>query len=373
MMKVLLCSPYDDGKSIHSGGIALWAKNLKSYYESLGDSAGVELSILPCNRSYYTNLNDSVFSRLIGGTRDYMGIVRSLNALLKKQHYDVVHICTSASFGLLRDLLFLKVIRRMHSHSVIHLRFGRIPELSKTRNWEWKLLNRVIAKSDKAVVIDKESYRTVIEAGFQNVQYLPNPLQEKTLQLINENTMVTRIPRSILFVGHVIPSKGVCELVQAAKFFPNIQLTIAGLVEEDMKKQLFQLAGENSANWLTLSGHMGYEETIKQMLSCDIFVLPSYTEGFPNVILEAMACGCAIIATDVGAIPEMLEDENGRHFGLLVKPKDKDGLKSAMEKMLNDETLCNECRVNARQRVIKRYSMSQIWMKMVAIWSELKQ
>lgn len=373
MIKVLLCSPFDDGDAIHSGGIALWAKNLKLYYESLSGGAEIDLSILPCNRSYYTNLNDSFVSRIIGGVRDYLRIVFQLNSLLKKERYDVVHICTSASYGLLRDILFLKVIKRRRSHSVIHYRFGRIPELSKSRNWEWKLIERVSSKSDRIVVIDRDSYKTLKAEGFNHVRYLPNPLQEKTLELIENNAALTRIPRSILFVGHVIPSKGIFELVEAVKSIPDVKLTIAGLAEEDIKNKLLELAGEGSETWLTLLGHVGYEETIKQMLSCEVFALPSYTEGFPNVILEAMACGCAIVATEVGAIPEMLEDENDKHYGLLIKPQDAEGLKNAIQKLLGDEAFCKESRVNAKQRVVNRYSMPQIWKKMVTIWSELNQ
>lgn len=367
-MKVLLCSPFDDGNPIHTGGIALWAKNLKSYYESLNDKNGLELDILSCNRSYYINLSDSLFSRLKGGVRDYLSKVRELRALLKKQHYEVVHVCTSASLGLLRDLLFLRAIRKNHSRSVIHFRFGRIPELSKKRNWEWMLLKMVVSKADRVIVIDSQSLHTLENKGFDNVVYLPNPLQEKTLELIEKNKGMERQTGSILFVGHVIPSKGTQELVQAVKSCEGLRLLFAGLVEEEDRDSLVNLAGKGSENWLSFLGHVGYEETIRQMLSCDVFVLPSYTEGFPNVILEAMACGCAIIATTVGAIPEMLEEEEGGHYGLLVKPKDVEELKFALRKITDDVILKNECSKNARKRVSEKYSMDRIWNDMVNEW-----
>ena len=112
------------------------------------------------------------------------------------------------------------------------------------------------------------------------------------------------------------------------------------------------------------------EKTINEMLSCDVFVLPTYTEGFPNVILESMACGCAIVTTPVGAIPEMLEEENGKRYGILVEPKKAQELKEGIEAMLNDETLKAECRKNVQQRVNERYNIDAVWRQMLNIWTE---
>ena len=108
------------------------------------------------------------------------------------------------------------------------------------------------------------------------------------------------------------------------------------------------------------------------MCQCDIFVLPTYTEGFPNVILESMACGCAIVTTPVGAIPEMLEEENGKHYGLMVEPRNVEQLKSSIEKMLSDIDYKNECRTNVQQRVNERYNIDSVWRQMVDVWRGLE-
>ena len=106
------------------------------------------------------------------------------------------------------------------------------------------------------------------------------------------------------------------------------------------------------------------------MCQCDVFVLPTYTEGFPNVILESMACGCAIVATPVGAIPEMLEEENNNHYGVMVEPRNVEQLKAGIEKMLSDVDFKNECRANVQQRVIERYNIDSVWRQMTGIWKE---
>ena len=113
---------------------------------------------------------------------------------------------------------------------------------------------------------------------------------------------------------------------------------------------------------------MPYTDVIKEMQKCDIFVLPTYTEGFPNVILESMAAGCAIISTPVGAIPQMLEDDGDGKYGLLVEPRNVQQLHDAIEHLLNDEALKQEMRQNVQRRVNERYNIDVVWSKMLKIW-----
>ena len=113
---------------------------------------------------------------------------------------------------------------------------------------------------------------------------------------------------------------------------------------------------------------VSFKETILEMKSCDIFVLPTYTEGFPNVILESMACGCPIIASRVGAIPEMLEEEEGRHYGILIDPQNEMFLRNAILTLLSNDNLKVECGNNARKRVYTRYNIQTISNQLIKTW-----
>ena len=113
------------------------------------------------------------------------------------------------------------------------------------------------------------------------------------------------------------------------------------------------------------------EEVTKNMLTCSVFVLPTYTEGFPNVIIESMACACPIVTTDVGAIPEMLDIENERVYGILVKPKQVLELRDSILWVLNNEKLAIDMGKRAQERVNELYSMPKVWRQMTNIWIDL--
>lgn len=363
-MRVLLASPQGN----ISGGIARWTKHVLQYYSSLTQK-DIELEWFDTARSVNICEGMSTVQRILLGIKDYAQTIKKLKKKVSSKKFDVLHLTTSASWGLIKDLFFIRIARRNGIKTAVHFRFGRTPELSVKRNWEWKLLCRVVSASDVAVFIDKASYSTMQNLGFRNVKLLPNPITPRVFELVEKIGDVAKHNREVLFVGHCLKAKGVFELVQACKMIGNVKVKMVGSVSEDLRNELLQLA--ENAMQIEIVGEEPYGQIIKDMLQCDVFALPSYTEGFPNVILEAMACGCAIVATDVGAIPEMLEEEDGKMYGLIVKPKNTEQLKMAIEEMFNNQQLKQDCSTNARRRVEERYSMPQVWNQMTYIWNSL--
>ena len=360
-MKILLATPYDGA----IGGIAKWAQHIIGYYNSIEEKE-CEIDILQMNRKSFTNIN-SAFKRAYYGICDYHSFLVKEEDMVKAQKYDIFHLASSASISLLKDFAMLRAAKKRGVKTVVHFHFGRIPELSVKKNWEWKMICKVVKLSDTTIVLDKASYDTLHNAGHKNVVLLPNPVAPRVTELIEKTEIAERKERTLLFAGHGIRTKGIYELIEACKQIPNIKLRMIGNIASDVKTELEAMA--ENAEWLDIAGEYPYEKTIAEMLTRDVFVLPTYTEGFPNVILESMACGCAIVTTPVGAIPEMLEEENGKHYGILVAPRNVQELKEGIEAMLNNETLKQECRKNAKQRVNERYNIDAVWKHMVDIWS----
>lgn len=363
-MKVLLAAPASGA----SGGINRWTKHILAYYNSLQNMA-VSLEVFDLARSGFIPDDISLLPRLQLAWKDYITILKGFKAQLKGNKYDVVHITSSAGLGLIRDLLMIRLAHKKGIKAILHFRFGRIPQLFERKNWESRLLERVIRKADHVIVLDQRSFDTLSCCGFNNVSLLPNPIAPKVLEQIDTIGEVGHDAGVVLFIGHCIVTKGVFELVEACRTIPGIRVRMIGAIQDDVRQKLREAA--NHGEWLEIMGEQPYDKVIKEMKTCDVFVLPTYTEGFPNVILEAMACGCAIVTTPVGAIPEMLEEKMGKHYGLLTEPKDVKQLHDAIVRMLEEDSFKSDCRKNVLERVINRYSMPQVWRQLINIWEGL--
>lgn len=359
MNKILLVAPYDGVQ----GGISRWTSHIITHQKNCEECA-YDLVLLPIGRKKFIN-NMPVWHRIWYALIDYSKIIKKYNSEIKK-NYEIVHITTSASFSLFKDIYMLKNARNKGIKSVIHFHFGRIPELAEKNNWEWKLVKKVIRLADKAIVIDQLSYDTLSEYGFKNIEYLPNPVAPIVEKYVAENHDIVRINGQLLFAGHVVKTKGIWELLKACSTLANIHLNVIGRTTPEILQEIEKRYGR--PKWLTILGERPFEDVIKQMMSCDIFVLPTYTEGFPNVILEAMASSCAIISTPVGAIPQMLENDKNGRYGMLVAPKDSKTLARTLQSLLDNEQLKNEMRKNVCKRVSERYNINSVWQKLVSIW-----
>jgi|SRR5690554_159996 len=365
-MRILLCSPLEGAV----GGIQRWTNHILKYYQKNVNPSDIDLDIYSLDRKTSVVTGTSLIKRLISGLREYPALVKGYKNEIIKNQYDIVHITSSASISLLKDIAMLRFARKKGLKSIIHFRFGRIPELLVSKNWEYKLLLKVIRLADIAVVIDQKSYDSLKIIGCSNIQLLPNPVTPEIHQIIERNPNIKRDTRKILFAGHVKETKGVFELIEACKQIENVSVKLIGKVTDEMRAVLLNKINETDS-WLDIAGELEYEDTIKEMMSCGVFVLPTYTEGFPNVILESMACACPIIATSVGAIPEMLSVNEAKHYGICIESKNTEQLKVAINKMLNQPDFARECGENAQERVNTLYSMPIVWTQITNLWKSL--
>jgi len=144
-----------------------------------------------------------------------------------------------------------------------------------------------------------------------------------------------------------------------SKRLKNLQLRIVGDGEmrEELSKRINFL---NLGSYVKILGYVPYHSVKDQLSNASIFVLPSRSEGLPNVLLQAMAAGLPIVATRVGGIPSLIRDgENG----LLVTADDPEELAEAIKKLLMNRDLAERLGRNARktaeeyrvERVVKLY------------------
>jgi glycosyltransferase involved in cell wall biosynthesis len=147
---------------------------------------------------------------------------------------------------------------------------------------------------------------------------------------------------------------------------PDARLTLAGDGAVDRARRVIAEHGlEGSVqvrSWLQPA------QVSELLTEADLLVLPSRNEGQPMAVLEAMAHGLCVVASDVGGIPELVED--GRS-GFLVPPDDVEALVAALRKVLTDDGLRGALGASARQRALEEFDVDVVWRRIDAIYSEV--
>jgi len=150
----------------------------------------------------------------------------------------------------------------------------------------------------------------------------------------------------ILYVGNLFAAKGLVELAMSfgriARERTDVLLVVIG--SGGWRTRFLELIRQqNVVEKVQMLGSLSLHDVSKYMNAADALCLPSYMEGTPNVILEALACNKLIVATGVGGIPELARDDK-RIF--LVQPKDVDSLYSGLTQVLkSDQTRSNQKKI----------------------------
>lgn len=346
------------------GGIAHWTSMVTAYADGRDDANITLVNTAPTWRSFH---NLGIWLRIFGGGIQLVGDVFRLVIALRSRRFDAIHLTTSGHLASVRDAAICRVASWFGVPLVYHIRFGRIPFIAASKGLEWRVLSSVMRRCAAVIAIDSPTFdaiqRHVPEA---NVCQIPNCVNFARLPQAKPVSVETN--RKALFLGWVVSTKGINELCEAwSKLQPkNWTLEIIGPVEQTFKSKLQAKFQSNSIEFLDLLPHA---ESMQRMAQCDLFILPSYTEGFPNAVVEAMALGRPIIATRVGAIPEMLHDD----AGILVEARDTEDLAIAIQRVVSDPSLGARLGARAREKAITLYSLEVVFGSYVSLWKRVSK
>jgi len=189
----------------------------------------------------------------------------------------------------------------------------------------------------------------VIPNGVDVLKYLPG---ERTFkQDIHADFLIT-------YMGRIDPEKNVDELLKVfagLQVPPNFKLAIVG---DGSELDRFRERHGDDARIVFTGWIAADEERVRILQGTDVFVLPSDVEGLSLAMLEAMACGCAVIATDAGADGEALADT-----GILIDPEDVEPqLRLALQILITHPDFAHSLGRRARERAVAHYSLERnIW------------
>ncbi len=373
-LKVLAVTPVPPP---FDGGIATWTHCISKGFEDVVD---LELLFIDTTVRFRRPTNAALIFRLTGGS--YQAIYDSFRTYhyLKKHRPDVLHLCTSAGLATIKDILILRIAKCLGISSVIHYHMGRLPSIIARNGIDWRLTRHAMLSADAVVLLDRES-QTCVEQAVPSIRstILPNMVETDTIDSLGIQPSPVSTPTghlSIVYVGHVIPAKGIRELVTACLQQPrtSLILDIVGPINPNYQMELEEIAAvRDGGKWLRFHGKKNHDEAMRFIGHADIFVLPSYTEGMPNVILEAMSCGRAILSTTVGAIPEMLDIGGPQQCGICVPPRNVNALTNALAKLIDHPEERLALGQIAQQRVREHYSVPAGCAQLLNLWKSVSR
>lgn len=304
--------------------------------------------------------------------------------LFRREGFDIVHSGTPKAGMLCAVAGFLaRVPIRLHTFTgqawvEMH---GAMRLIVKTGDWVTATLN-TFCYADSASQVEfivaegvvKEDKIRVLGSGSLAGVALDRFNLEKWADSTEETIEELNIPsgyKVVTFIGRLTKDKGINELVAAFKMLrkEGIKCILLLIGPEETKDGSLSnaVAGWSDSDIRAI----GYStEPERYLAMTDIFCLPSYREGFPNVMIEAAAMGVPAVGTDiVGVRDTVIEGETG----LLVPPKSVDDLVRALKVLLTDVELCKQMGEKARERACREFSSERVNQAVLDEYVRLRQ
>jgi len=296
-----------------------------------------------------------------------------LTLFLRNHRFEVIHC-----HDLMSNLLGVPAARLAGTEKIISSR--RYLELEWWSGWLRTRVAGLIYRLSHYVVVNSTSIRDLLmqrdHIPGEKIAVLYNGVDIKRFSKVKDEgslpALLSQAPTAIAVVANMYsPIKGHTTLIKAAvevcREFPDVLFALIGDGKERPSVERQVIASGLGENFLFL----GSRHDVPELLGCcDISVLPSDSEGFPNAILEAMAAHLPVIATRVGGVPEVLDDEV---TGLLVPPADPAALSAAILRVLKDQGLRERLAEAGHSLVAERFSFERLTSSLEGLYGKAPQ
>lgn len=301
---------------------------------------------------------------------------RSLREVLHDFNPDLVHAHTATPDGYAGLLLG----RWLQLPTVVSLRGSDINVYPFRDRWTLRMTKRVLRQASRLTAVSEalKSAAESIERPSQPIEvvYTGCDLQGFTFDLqartvLRDQLGISRNDVVLIFIGNVIREKGINELVDAFCTVANADNSLHLVVVGSGKclGHLIQRAESHGVGDRVHSVGPQAHSDIHQWLSAsDVLVLPSWREGLPNVIVEAMACSRPVVATRVGGIPEAVTD---RGTGILVDRGDVGALTQAIRQLVSDVVMREKMGREGQRAVEKRFTWQRNAEQTIQLYREV--
>ena len=345
--KVLVIGEYYRGNA--PGGIAAVLRYCEPYYETL--------KFIPSFRRR---------SRLNKAWYDITAYIRLWLKLLSDRNIEVVHIHTASGGSFFKHSHFVRAAKLLGRKVILHSHSGNFREFYSDSGRREKILGTLNA-ADILTVLSPSWAAFYESIGVETAKI-------RVLNNIVPYPQLSEIPATddrmhLIFLGVISENKGIFELCDMLaghqdEFRSRLELRICGHGEDERLSSFIKESG--IGDFVTFEGFISGDRKIAALNWADAAILPSWWEGMPISLLEAMSYGCALIATPVGGIPEIVIPGGN---GMLVPVHDSEGLYRAVLTLLDSNLRSGMGRRSAE--LIRPHYPDAVIAGLRAIYSEL--
>ena len=306
--------------------------------------------------------------------RIYDSLIRLLTMfrMLVSNKFDFALLFTSDGLGFIEKGVMIIICKKIGIKTILYPRSGLI--VNDVKNLKFQTFLKYVLKNTNVLLTQGESWLEFYKKFITNntiIMVQQNWINLKKYKFENREFQKKNI--NILFLGWTNKEKGIFDLLSVFKKIVNaesiftLNLFIAGkgndydLLEAQIKQ--FKLFSN-----VKLLGWVNETKKIKLLKKIDIYVCPSYFEGFPNSLLESMASGIPSIATSVGSIPDVITHN---YNGLLYNPGDNDKLEYLLMKLIRNSNLRKKLSINSKNYVERNNTIESASETLDKIFSEI--
>lgn len=313
-----------------------------------------------------------IFASFIDGIklkRAVYSVCAYLIFFFTKRQYDIYHIHTASRGSTFRKGYYVRTAKKWGKKVILHIHGAQYMEFyNELSNKKKRNMIGILKKADIVVALSadwKEKFDATF--GLRNCVVLENGINMDRLYPAVTNPETFQ--HSFVTLGRLGQRKGTYDLVNAveiaSKSVMDIKVYLAGDGEvEQIKKLVKEKHLEKNIDVL---GWADFNKKLDLLQHVSTVVLPSYNEGLPMSVLEGMACGKAIISTTVGAIPEVVKEENG----ILLETGDVTALASALVKCSTDIDMLRSMSKKNIKKIDNEFSMKIMHQKLKEIYADI--
>jgi glycosyltransferase involved in cell wall biosynthesis len=273
--------------------------------------------------------------------------------LLRKNRFSLVQTTTSfSSLAILRDSVFIIIARLFKCRVIVFFRGWDEKFVSEIEKYALWLFKAIYFKADALIDLSKKNIERLKGWGYEKAIFLETTVVSKELiQDISEDYLqhkynpANRQLNTLLYLARIETTKGIYEAIGSFRIlqvkYPYLKLIIAGDGREEELVKDF--VARNSIDNITFIGFVeGYIKR-KVFMEADVYLFPSYFEGMPTSVLEAMAFGLPVITTNVGGLSDFFV--NGI-FGFITEENQSEIMAEMIERLINDPILAGKISLN---------------------------